>query len=40
MLNMGYADEVLFGYEVVELLPDLVRGWAEIVKKGLNEQGS
>lgn len=25
MLNMGYVDEILFGYEVVERLPELVR---------------
>lgn len=29
MLNMGYIDEVLFGFEVVEELPDIVHGWAE-----------
>lgn len=28
MLNMGYVDEVLFGKEVVDRLPSLVRGWA------------
>ncbi len=28
MLNMGYVDEVLFGREVVDRLPILVRGWA------------
>lgn len=27
MLHMGYADEVLFGYEVVEELPRIVREW-------------
>lgn len=27
MLHMGYVDEVLFGYEVVERLPDIVRSW-------------
>ena len=27
MLHMGYVDEVLFGYEVVERLPQIVRGW-------------
>jgi hypothetical protein len=27
MLNMGYVDEVLFGYEVVERLPQIVQGW-------------
>jgi len=30
MLHMGYVDEVLFGYEVVERLPDIVK---ELVKK-------
>ena len=27
MIHMGYVDEVLFGYEVVERLPGIVRGW-------------
>lgn len=27
MLHQGYVDEVLFGYEVVERLPKIVRGW-------------
>lgn len=27
MLNMGYVDEVLFGSEVIERLPDLVKTW-------------
>ena len=27
MLHMGYVDEVLFGYEVVERLPALVERW-------------
>jgi hypothetical protein len=27
MINMGYVDEVLFGYEVIERLPKLVRQW-------------
>lgn len=27
MVHMGYVDEVLFGYEVYEQLPDIVRGW-------------
>jgi len=29
MLNMGYVDEILFGYEVVEQLPDIVKIWVE-----------
>lgn len=32
MLHMGYVDEVLFGYEVVERLPNLVKEWVEIEK--------
>ncbi len=31
MLHMGYVDEILFGYETVERLPDLVRGWLELL---------
>lgn len=27
MLNMGYVDDVLFGIEVLERLPDLIRDW-------------
>ena len=33
MLHMGYTDEVLFGYEVVERLPELVKSWAQIASK-------
>jgi hypothetical protein len=29
MLHMGYIDEVLFGYEVVERLPDIVNEWVQ-----------
>jgi hypothetical protein len=32
MLHMGYLDEVLFGYEVVERLPALVSEWVQIAK--------
>lgn len=32
MLHMGYVDEVLFGYEVVERLPMLVKEWVKIAK--------
>ena len=32
MLHMAYVDEVLFGYEVVERLPEIVRGWVQIAK--------
>lgn len=27
MMHQGYVDEVLFGYEVVEQLPEIVRAW-------------
>jgi hypothetical protein len=30
MLHMGYIDEVLFGREVVEQLPGIIKGWVEI----------
>lgn len=30
MLNMGYVDEILFGYEVVERLPKIVKEWVEL----------
>lgn len=30
MLNMGYVREVLFGYEVIERLPDLVKEWVQL----------
>jgi hypothetical protein len=30
MLHMGYMDEVLFGYEVVERLPAIVQEWVDI----------
>lgn len=33
MLQMGYTDEVLFGYEVVERLPSLVKSWVDLVTK-------
>jgi hypothetical protein len=32
MLHMGYVDEVLFGYEVVERLPSIVKEWRARVK--------
>lgn len=32
MLHMGYVDEVLFGYEVIERLPALAREWANIAQ--------
>jgi hypothetical protein len=33
MLHMGYVDEVLFGYEVTERLPEIVKEWVEIAKR-------
>jgi len=30
MLHMGYVDEVLFGYEVIEKLPAIVKEWAKL----------
>lgn len=32
MLHMGYVDEVLFGREVIQRLPDLVNAWAKLVR--------
>jgi hypothetical protein len=32
MLHMGYVDEVLFGKEVVDRLPALVKEWVELVR--------
>ena len=29
ILHMGYLDQALFGYEVVEQLPDIVKGWVK-----------
>ncbi|MGB7585264.1 MAG: hypothetical protein WBM11_10490 [Terriglobales bacterium] len=30
MLHMGYVDEVLFGYEVIERLPGIAKDWAKV----------
>lgn len=30
MLHMGFVDEVLFGYEVIERLPAIVQQWVEL----------
>lgn len=32
MLHMGFVDEALFGYEVVERMPDIVREWADLAR--------
>ena len=31
-LHMGYIDEVLFGHEVIERMPDIVREWVDIIR--------
>lgn len=33
MLHMGYVDEVLFGREVVERIPELAAEWVEIARR-------
>jgi hypothetical protein len=33
MLHMGYVDEVLFGREVLDRVPDLVREWVKLTKR-------
>jgi hypothetical protein len=38
MLNMGYVDEVLFGYEVVERLPALATEWLALAKANIGEE--
>jgi hypothetical protein len=35
MLNMGYVDEVLFGYEVVQRLPAIVENWKRVYHQQL-----
>jgi hypothetical protein len=32
MLHMGYVDEVLFGKEVVDRIPILVREWVKVAR--------
>lgn len=36
MLHMGYVDEVLFGKEVVERLPEIAQQWAKTYRKSRN----
>lgn len=38
MLHMGYVDEVLFGQEVVERLPKIVRGWVTVLRARPGQQ--
>jgi len=33
MLHMGYVDEVLFGYEVIESLPAIVKEWVSVARE-------
>jgi hypothetical protein len=33
MLHMGYVDEVLFGNEIVERVPAIVKEWVALAKK-------
>lgn len=35
MLHMRYVDEVLFGREVVERLPEIVKQWVAMAKQPL-----
>jgi hypothetical protein len=37
MLHMGYVDEVLFGYEVVEQLPRIVKEWVVLYRQGASK---
>lgn len=37
ILHMGYIDEALFGYEVVERLPKIVAEWVEIYQSQQNK---
>ena len=32
MLHMGYVDEVLFGREITERMPKIVKGWVAMAK--------
>ena len=38
MLHMGYIDEVLFGYEVIERFPDIVAEWVKMYQSRLNKR--
>lgn len=35
ILHMGYVDEVLFGYEIVETLPSIVKQWVDIARNSV-----
>ena len=38
MLHMGYVDEVLFGSEVIERLPSLVKQWVGAARQNANKK--
>ena len=38
MLHMGYVDEVLFGLEVIERLPSLVKEWVKAARQSANKK--
>lgn len=40
MMHMGYVDEVLFGREVLERLPLLVKEWVETAGKRAEGTGT
>ena len=40
MLHMGYADEILFGSEVLQRLPELVREWLKLARNRRIRTGS
>ncbi len=40
MLHMGYVDEVLFGYEVVERLPELTAEWVAAFRRPPGRRGA
>ncbi|MCZ6625171.1 MAG: hypothetical protein O7B35_13240 [Deltaproteobacteria bacterium] len=38
LLHMGYVDEVLFGVEVIERLPSLVKKWVKVAQQHTNRK--
>lgn len=40
MLHMGYVDEILFGYETMKRMPEIVRRWVELSSGGKSTNGS
>lgn len=37
MLHMGYVDEVIYGKEVIERLPSIVKEWKKFTKRESNK---